>query len=103
MSDRLVAPFLGSGCLRGSWGQASRTEQAPSTGCALERRHREDRATLELQPNWGGEIDAGGDQKVGRNLLGDVFPSPWEQEEREEPERAGHTAPEGRRERMPSY
>lgn len=50
---------------------------------------------LELQPNRGGEIDAGGDQKVGRNLLGDVSSSPWEQEEREEPERAGRAAPEG--------
>lgn len=48
-------------------------------------------------------MDAGGDQKVGRNLLGDVSPSPWEQEEREEPESAGHAALEGGRERTPSY
>ena len=48
-------------------------------------------------------MDMGGDQKVGRNLLGDVSPSPWEQEEREEPERADHAAQEGQRERMPSY
>lgn len=36
-------------------------------------------------------------------MLGDVFPSPWEQEEREEMERAGRAAQEGRRERTPSH
>ena len=58
---------------------------------------------LELQPSRGGEMDMGSDQKVGRNLLDDVSPSPWEQEEREELERADHAAQEGQRERMPSY